>query len=114
MNNQYRVQQLTKAGRPASNQFVISHDAGKESKVIFQSYNTIIAVIEATHHDVYRTTRILRLDPRCNYSRTTSRHLYNFLQQYGYQISNIKELDKALTDGTAKIEELNTRNPAAV
>lgn len=54
-------------GREVANQFIIVH----EGKVYFQSYQTIIAVKEAGKITVDNNAE--------NYSRTTSKYLYQFL-----------------------------------
>ncbi len=54
-------------GREVANQFIIEH----EGKVYFQSYQTIIAVKEAG--------KIIIDTNAENYSRTTSKYLYQFL-----------------------------------
>lgn len=54
-------------GREIANQFIIEH----EGKVYFQSYQTIIAVKEAGKITIDTNAE--------NYSRTTSKYLYQFL-----------------------------------
>lgn len=56
-----------KTGRAISNQFIIEDN----SKTYFQSYETIIALKEGG--------RIIIDDNAENYSRTTSKYLYKFL-----------------------------------
>ena len=56
-----------KTGREIPNQFIIAH----EGKVYFQSYSTIIAVKEAGKITIDTNAE--------NYSRTTSKYLYQFL-----------------------------------
>ena len=54
-------------GREIANQFIIEH----EGKVYFQSYQTIIAMKEAGKITIDTNAE--------NYSRTTSKYLYQFL-----------------------------------
>lgn len=54
-------------GREIANQFIIEH----EGKVYFQSYATIIAMKEAGKITIDTSAE--------NYSRTTSKYLYQFL-----------------------------------
>lgn len=54
-------------GREVANQFIIEH----EGKVYFQSYNTIIAMKQAGKITIDTNAE--------NYSRTTSKYLYQFL-----------------------------------
>lgn len=56
-----------KTGREIANQFVIAH----EGKVYFQSYDTIVAMKEAGKITIDTNAE--------NYSRTTSKYLYQFL-----------------------------------
>ena len=56
-----------KTGREIANQFVIEH----EGKVYFQSYSTIVAMKEAGKITIDTNAE--------NYSRTTSKYLYQFL-----------------------------------
>ena len=56
-----------KTGREIANQFVIEH----EGKVYFQSYSTIVAMKEAGKITIDNNAE--------NYSRTTSKYLYQFL-----------------------------------
>lgn len=54
-------------GREVANQFIIAH----EGKVYFQSYSTIIAMKQAGKITIDTNAE--------NYSRTTSKYLYQFL-----------------------------------
>ena len=56
-----------RTGREIPNQFIISH----EGKIYFQSYQTIIAMKEAGKITIDTNAE--------NYSRTTSKYLYQFL-----------------------------------
>lgn len=61
-------------GRNIPNQFIIEDGIGENWKACFQSYNTIIAEV---------TGEGLTLDNNAeNYSRTTSKYLYQFISKY--------------------------------
>lgn len=60
-----------RSGRPVANQFVIEHDG----KVYFQSYESLCAVVENGR---------LTLGRDWDYSVTTMKHLYTFMQEYAY------------------------------
>lgn len=57
------------------NQFIMDDD----KKIVFQSYNSIIAVID-------KKTGELFFGNDWNYSNTTRKHLYLFLSDYKYEI----------------------------
>ena len=81
VNNQYKVEQFHN-----KNQFII--EGRKE--VIFQSYNSTIAIYN------YETTK-LTLGCDWDYSRTTLKHLYLFLEEYaGFNFRGINNKKKAL------------------
>ena len=69
------------------NQFVI---LGNNGEIEFQSYNSLIARIEKNGN--------LSLSNHWNYSRTTLKHLYIFLDRYFYNIDEFiqKELKSIL------------------
>lgn len=76
MNEVLKVTQLEN-----KNQFLME---GSE-KAIFQSYNSIIAVYD-------KENDILTLGKDWDYSKTTTKHLYIFLDQmFRYSWSNLKE-----------------------
>lgn len=64
------------------NQFIILGDNGE---VVFQSYNSRIAKINKNG--------ILELSGRWDYSKTTSKHLYIFLEKYLYNLNNLIQDD---------------------
>lgn len=57
------------------NQFLIK----SKGKTTFQSYNSIIAIIK---------NGVLTLGKNWNYSQTTSKYLYLFIETYFYQLGN--------------------------
>jgi len=76
-------------GRKVANQFIIEH----EGKVYFQSYNTIIAMKQAG--------KIIIDTNAENYSKTTSKYLYQFLN------TDRKSLLQAVKDGRIARADLN-------
>lgn len=76
-------------GREIANQFIIEH----EGKVYFQSYQTIIAMKEAGKITIDTNAE--------NYSRTTSKYLYQFLN------TNRKNLLQDVKDGRIVRANLN-------
>jgi len=76
-------------GREIANQFIIEH----EGKVYFQSYKTIIAMKQAG--------KIIIDVSAENYSRTTSKYLYQFLN------TDRKSLLQAVKDGRIARADLN-------
>lgn len=61
------------------NQFIIINDG----KTYFQSYNSLIAV---KYYDYDKGKNILRFGRDWDYSKTTLKHLYLFLQYYNWPI----------------------------
>lgn len=79
------------------NQFIIFHD----NKTHFQSYNSHIATYD-------RTTKKLYLSAMWDYSKTTLKHLYYFIENYTSGAltkslylfkNNKKSIEKALKNG---------------
>ena len=62
------------------NQFIMEN----EKEVIFQSYDSIIAIIN-------KITKNLTLGCDWDYSRTTLKHLYIFLREYQYNLDYIEQ-----------------------
>lgn len=89
-----KVKNLTspRSGLPAANQFVIYSTIHKNR--IFQSYETVIAK--------YNFGGKLILDRNClNYSRTTSKYLYQFTGK------NRTEIKFMIDNGLVEIRDLN-------
>ena len=85
-------------GRPTANQFEI---VDVDNATFFQSYSTLIAEVRDSDGQVY-------LDEYYwDYSRTTMRHLYNFLRQWGYEGLNSKIVRQFIKDGKFKTTNLN-------
>lgn len=76
-------------GREVANQFIIEH----EGKIYFQSYKTIIAMKEAGKITIDTNAE--------NYSRTTSKYLYQFLN------TDRKNLLQDVKDGRIVRADLN-------
>ena len=64
------------------NQFIIFGDNGE---IEFQSYDSIIAKISKTG--------VLEFSARWDYSKTTLKHLYIFLEKYLYSLDNFIQND---------------------
>ena len=77
-------------GNYVPNQFIINNN---NEEVIFQSYETTIARIKNGN---------VTLDEKAlDYSRTTSKYLYLFLNR------DRKEIKKRIENGTYRVEDLN-------
>ena len=75
----------SRTGRAVPNQFIIEDGIGETWKAVFQSYDTIIAKIE-------NGELILDINAE-NYSRTTSKYLYQFIAEYcGESVARREEL----------------------
>ena len=61
------------------NQFIMND----EKKIVFQSYDSIVAVID-------KKTGVLSLGADWDYSYTTRKHLYLFLNDYKNEIGNFQ------------------------
>ena len=95
-----KVRNITNAnGNAVANQFeIVDFD---NDTTFFQSYNTIIAEVRGDDKYVY-------LDGYYwDYSKTTLRHLYNFLGQWGFYNLNKKVIQKFIEEGTFKTTNLN-------
>lgn len=83
------TQMINANGNPAANQFILIDG----EKQILQSYETTIAVKNAGRITV--DTKAL------DYSKTTSKHLFIFLDM------NRKEIEQGIKEGAIKVEDLN-------
>lgn len=93
------VKNLTspRSGCAVANQFIIFDYAN--DIITFQSYTSCIA-------DYNIHIKKLVLYPKYNYSRTTSKYLYQFLKKYtDCNITNKKELDEALKNDIIQLIE---------
>lgn len=94
-----KVENLTspRSGCAVANQFVISDYTN--GIITFQSYTSCIA-------DYNMNTKKLVLYPKYNFSRTTSKYLYQFLKKYTcFNINYKKELEKAINNGVIQLVE---------
>ena len=82
------TQLINNNGNPAANQFVIANNGA----VYFQSYSTMIAKVEDGK---------LTLSSYWDYSKTTSKHLYIFLNMYGFgHLDSAVNVRRAIKNGT--------------
>lgn len=83
-----------RTGRKVPNQFIVRIGA----KVYFQSYDSLIAVIDTKEKTVTIT-------PDWNYSNTTAKYRNEFFKQYGIwgQMESTKGVQKAIDDGKVGI-----------
>ena len=92
-------QLINNNGNAAANQFVIE----TESATYFQSYTSVVAKIMSNGNVV--------LSSNWDYSRTTSKHLYIFLAQYGYRnLCSAAAVRKAITNGEVTLEKVPSLN----
>ena len=67
-----------RSGRPVANQFIIHSN----NAVIFQSYNSVIAIVD---YDA-QGAAALTIGRDWDYSTTTAKYLYEFLNEYAKHI----------------------------
>ena len=84
-------------GNFVANQFETIQTKKDYCKHIFQSYDTIIATIEYKNN----TKKILLDTYALEYSRTTSKYLYQFM------LMNRKEIEKEIKENKIKLTNLN-------
>jgi hypothetical protein len=90
-----RVHQLiNNNGNPASNQFVITDG----DKVFFQSYDSVVAMWD-------KTNRRLFVTGKWDYSVTTRKHFYIFLNDYTYVSGRREDVLRGLEDGSIILVE---------
>lgn len=91
---------INNRGNAVKNQFVIEN--GKE--VSFQSYESIVCRIN--HIGGMGFNKIVVFGKDWNFSATTSKHLYNFLNQQGLGIlASKKAIEEALDRGYARLNQ---------
>lgn len=93
------VKNLTspRSGLAVANQFIIFDYTN--GIITFQSYTSCIAEYNIENGS-------LKLYPKYNYSRTTSKYLYQFLQEYtDCNITCKKELEKVINNGIIQLVE---------
>ena len=85
-------------GNPAANQFIIS----TKKATYFQSYRSVVCKLDGIN---------IILSNNWDYSKTTSKHLYMFLRQYGYyNLSSAKEVRKAIKEGWVTLKKVSSLN----
>lgn len=90
-------QLINNRGNAAANQFIIE----TKDATYFQSYNSIIAKIDKDNK--------LTVSSKWDYSKTTMKHLYIFLTNYGYgDCVGAKYMRKAIENGEVKYVETLT------
>ena len=92
-----------KTGRAVANQFIIRETAKTKTILTFQSYNTIICKITTGTG----ANKIILDCDALNYSRTTSKYLYSFLDAFSiiHSGKRKKEILQAI-----KNKEIQTKN----
>lgn len=85
-----KVKNMTsnKTGREVANQFIITD----ENKVVFQSYNSTICIIDYNKKGAEHVT----LGADWDYSNTTRKYLYQFLYEYLRWDVNKKAIEIAI------------------
>ena len=78
----------SRSGNAVANQFVMVGD----NKAIFQSYDSIICVIDYSKEGAERIT----LGRDWDYSRTTAKYLHQFLTEYAHMNANAQGLRTAI------------------
>tara|TARA_R110000850_G_scaffold266886_2_gene397532 strand:+ start:38906 stop:39199 length:294 start_codon:yes stop_codon:yes gene_type:complete len=84
-------------GNFVANQFETIQTKKDYCKHIFQSYDTIIATIEYKNN----SKKVLLDNNALNYSRTTSKYLYQFM------LMNRQEIEKEIKENKIKLTNLN-------
>jgi len=77
------------------NQFVIT----TRTATYFQSYNSVVCKIQGG----------VTLSSNWDYSKTTMKHLYIFLREYGYgRLCTAKDIRKAIKNGEVTLENVSS------
>ena len=92
-------------GNAVRNQFIITGEENGKKVVTFQSYESRICDI------VYDCGMgfdcLIRLGRDWDYSRTTSKYLYQFLTDYGFaELNNKKAIESAINRGHTKKQSI--------
>lgn len=88
LNNIEVYNMETSRGNTAPNQFIINMEGYK----VFQSYNSTIAIVNWSNDSI-------TLGGDWDYSRTTSKYLYNFLRDLGLDVYRKEDILKAIKEG---------------
>jgi len=80
------------------NQFVIEVSTNNKDYLIFQSYKSEIAIY------CYNTRTLYINEYYINYSKTTSKHLYIFINEFTpFSVHNLQELRQAINENQISI-----------
>lgn len=91
---------INSRGNAVKNQFVITEG----NTIAFQSYNSRICEIVRPCGMGYNA--LVRFGRDWNYSRTTTKHLYSFLWQNGFDVlTSKKDIEEAIERGHARRDE---------
>ena len=91
-------------GNAVKNQFVITDEENGKKVVTFQSYNS--RVCEIVKPCGMGFDALVRFGCDWNYSQTTTKHLYSFLRQNGFEILASKQaIEEAIERGHARRDE---------
>jgi len=89
-------QLINNNGNYAANQFVIT----TRTATYFQSYNSVVCKIQGGS---------VTLSSNWDYSKTTMKHLYIFLREYGYgSLCTSKDIRKAIKNGEVTLENVSS------
>lgn len=87
-------------GNSVKNQFVIEDG----NTVFFQSYDSMICRVD--HSGGMGFDKVVTFGKDWNFSKTTSKHLFTFLNQQGLEIlANKKAIEEAIERGHARLNE---------
>lgn len=92
-----RNMRSSRTNREVANQFILEGD----NKVVFQSYQSIICVIDYDKQGADRIT----LGHDWDYSKTTSKYLYQFLNDFAGMDANRKSLTAAIANRDIAYDE---------
>lgn len=95
MKNKLPIVNCKVANLCNKNQFVISFDNHRDSYLIFQSYKSEIAIYNQLTRELYVNEYYI------NYSKTTSKHLYIFINELTcFSCHSLPELRELINQGT--------------
>jgi hypothetical protein len=103
-----KVKQLksSKTGRPVANQFEIFKSTKKVSTYTFQSYETTIAKVIFKNYKIF----IILDKYALNYSKTTSKYLYQFIENFNLLDLRNSTNKKQTILKAIKNKEIQTKN----
>ena len=93
---------INSRGNAVKNQFVIFDE--KRNTITFQSYQSTICIVD--NNGGLGFDRVVTIGKDWNYSATTTKHFYAFLNQQGLGIlANKKAIKKALDRGYVRLDQ---------